>query len=192
LATTSGGARIYNSLTWLSEADQRPDDALSHATRAFDFYRAADHRPGQAMVLNDIGFCHAQLGNYQKAIAYCEQGLAAVREVGERNWEAAAWDSLGYIHRQLGDYDRAFACYQQAIDLYQDLADRFNEADTLDHLGDTQLTAGHTDTARLTWAHALRIFDEIDHPDGDQVRAKLAGLDRQPDLGGEAAAPSGG
>jgi len=27
--------------------------------------------------------------------------------------------------------------------------------------------------ARRAWAHALRIFDKIDHPDGDRVRTKL-------------------
>ena len=79
--------------------------------RALDLYRAAGHRPGQAMALNDIGYCHAQLGNYQQAIAYCEQALAAIRELGERNWEAATWDSLGYIHDRLGHHERAVACY---------------------------------------------------------------------------------
>ena len=135
------------------------------------------------MALNDIGFCHAQLGNYQQAIAHCEQALAAIRELGERNWEAATWDSLGYIHDRLGHHERAVACYAQAIDLYRELADRFNEADTLDHLGDAQLSAGDVGAARRTWTRALRIFDEIDHPDGDQVRAKLSRASRQPGPG---------
>ena len=43
---------------------------------------AAGHRPGQAMVLNDIGYCHALLGNYQQALAYCEQALAAIQRAG--------------------------------------------------------------------------------------------------------------
>ncbi len=141
------------------------------------------------MVLNDIGFCHAQLGNYQEAIAYCEQALAAIRELGERNWEAATWDSLGYIHDRLGHHDRAVAYYAQAIDLYRELPDRFNEADTLDHLGDTQHRAGDIQAARRTWTRALRIFEEIDHPDGDQVRAKLNRASRQPDSSRAVVAP---
>ncbi len=168
-----GQARIHNSLTWLSEREQRPADALGHARRALELYRAAGHRPGQAMVLNDIGFCYALLGDYQQAIAFCEQGLDAVREIGERSWEAATWDSLGFIHRQLGSHARSVACYDRAIRLYRELADRFNEADTLDHLGDAQHNAGDAEAARRTWSHALRILDEIDHPDGDQVRVKL-------------------
>jgi DNA-binding SARP family transcriptional activator/tetratricopeptide (TPR) repeat protein len=168
-----GQARIHSSLTWLSERGQRPTEALGHAMHALDLYRAAGHGPGQAMVLNDIGFCYAQLGDYQQAIAYCERGLAAVQEIGERNWEAATWDSLGFIYSQLGSHNRSFACYRRAIGLYRDLGDRFNEADTLDHLGDAQDNARDPESARQTWLRALRIYDEIDHPDGDQVRLKL-------------------
>jgi hypothetical protein len=54
-------------------------------------------------------------------------------------------------------------------------------ADTLDHLGDTQHSAGDIEAARRTWTRALRIFGEIDHPDRDQVRAKLNHASRQPD-----------
>ncbi len=166
-------ARIHNSLIWLAEREERLADALGHAARALDLYREAGHRAGQAAVLNDIGFCQARLGNYQQAQSYCEAALAAVRELGERNWEAATWDSLGYIHAGLGDQERAVACYERAVGLYRELADRFNEADTLDHLGDIQQRGGDAEAARKTWIRALSIFDEIDHPSGDEVRAKL-------------------
>jgi DNA-binding SARP family transcriptional activator/tetratricopeptide (TPR) repeat protein len=185
-------ARIHNSLTWIAEHEERLADALEHAAQALKLYRAAGHRPGQAVILNDIGFCHARLGDFQPALAYCEQGLAAVREVGDRNGEAAALDSLGYIHHGLGDPERAVACYEQAIGIYRELADRFNEADTLVSLGDLRFRAGDTGAARRTWANALAIFDEIGHPGGDEVRAKLDGIGRQPDAGGggrESAAP---
>jgi len=168
-----GQARVHDSLAWLSERDERPADALGHATRSFELFRAAGSAPGQAMALNDIGYCHALLGNYRSALDHCERGLHAIQQLGERNWEAATWDSLGYIHHQLGDHQRSFACYRRAITLYRELADRFNEADTLDHLGDAQLSAGAAAAARQTWTAALRIYDEINHPDGAQVRAKL-------------------
>ena len=166
-------ARIHISLIWLAEREERLADALGHAARALDLYREAGHRAGQAAVLNDIGFCQARLGNYQQAESYCEAALAAVRELGERNWEAATWDSLGYIHAGLGDQERAVACYERAVGLYRELADRFNEADSLDHLGDIQQRGGDAEAARKTWIRALSIFDEIDHPSGDEVRAKL-------------------
>jgi tetratricopeptide (TPR) repeat protein len=124
-------ARIHDSLAWLSEREQRPADALRHAQESFDLFSAAGSRPGQAMALSDIGYCHALLGQYAEAIACCE------RSVG----------------------------------LWRELADRFNEADTLDQLGNVQRSAGDLGAARQTWTRAVRIFDEIDHPDGEQVRS---------------------
>jgi tetratricopeptide (TPR) repeat protein len=176
-------ARIHDSLAWLSEREQRPADALRHAQESFDLFSAAGNRPGQAMALNDIGYCHGLLGQYAEAIACCERALTAIREVGEPHWEAATWDSLGYIHHQLGDYDQAIACYERSVSLWRDLADRFNEADTLDQLGNVQRSASDHKAARQTWTRALRIFDEIDHPDGDQVRAKLDGAPGGPEPG---------
>jgi DNA-binding SARP family transcriptional activator/tetratricopeptide (TPR) repeat protein len=176
-------ARIHVSLAWLSEREQRPADALRHAQESFDLFGAAGNRPAQAMALNDIGYCHALLGQYAEALACCERALTAIREVGEPHWEAATWDSLGYIHHQLGDLDQAIACYERSVGLWRDLADRFNEADTLDQLGNVQRSAGDLGAARRTWTRAVGIFDEIDHPDGDQVRAKLDGAPGGPEPG---------
>jgi len=79
------------------------------------------------------------------------------------------------VHDGLGDRDRAVACYEQAAAIYRDLGDRFNEADTLMSLGDVLARAGGAAVARARSAQALRIFDQIGHPDGDQARARLEG-----------------
>jgi hypothetical protein len=68
-------------------------------------------------------------------------------------------------------------CYQQALTLFRDLGDRYDEAATLTNLGDTHHAAGNPDAARDAWQHALTILDDLDHPDADQVRTKLAALD---------------
>lgn len=106
---------------------------------------------------------------------YCERGLLLARDSGERNWEAATLDSLGFVHDGLGQHDRAVACYEQSAAIYRDLGDRFNEADTLVSLGDAERRAGRAVAGRARWAAAVAIFDEIGHPDGEQVRARLAG-----------------
>jgi DNA-binding SARP family transcriptional activator/tetratricopeptide (TPR) repeat protein len=166
-------ARIYSSLTWLSERQERPAEALSHALRALELYRAGGHQAMEPTALNDVGYCHGLLGNYQRAMAYCQQALVANQELGERSGESATWDSLGYIHHQLGDYQQAVTCYERSLDLCRELADQYNEADTLDHIGDAHCRAGYLDAARRAWSHALDIFDEIGHPDSEHVRVKL-------------------
>ncbi len=174
-----GQAYVHGMLGLLANRQQHTPAALGHFMRALDLYRAADH-PGQAMVLNDIGYAHALLGNYPQALACCEQALAVIRELGASNWENAVWDSLGYVYHQLGDHQQAITCYQRSLDLSRELADRWNEAVALDHLGDTHHSLGDTAAAHRAWTQALRIFGEIDHPDGDRLPAKLQSHRGQP------------
>jgi tetratricopeptide (TPR) repeat protein len=146
---------------------------LSHSLRALELSRAAGDRALEVTSLNDAGYSHALGGNYQLAIAYCEQALAGSQAAGERSWEAAAWHSLGYIHHQLGHHQQAITCYERSLSLCRELADRYEEAATLDHLGRVHCSAGDSGAARWAWTRALRIFDAIDHPGGGPVRARL-------------------
>ena len=171
----------YSGLTWIAERQQRYADMVATSLRALELSRAAGDQTMEVISLNDAGYSNALLGNYEQAISYCERALAISQAVGERNWEAAAWHSLGYIHHQLGDHQRAIGGYERSLELCRELGDRYNEADTLDQLGDVQHTAGDTGAARWAWAQALRIFDELDHPARQSVRAKLRPLlDRLP------------
>jgi tetratricopeptide (TPR) repeat protein len=167
-----GQAYVHGMLGMRAVRQRHTAAALGHFARALDLYRAADH-PGQAMVLNDIGYTHALSGNYPQALACCEQALAVIRDLGASNWENAVWDSLGYVHHQLGHHQQAITCYQRSLDLSRELADRWNQAATFDHLGDTYHSLGDTAAARQAWMQALRIFGEIDHPNGDSLHAKL-------------------
>jgi DNA-binding SARP family transcriptional activator/tetratricopeptide (TPR) repeat protein len=181
LLETTGGChrsrvRAHRTLSWITEQQERHADMLSHATAALELSREAGDLALEVMSLNDVGYSHALLGDYQQAISYCERSLAGSQEAGERNWESAAWDSLGYIHHQLGSYRCAITCYERSLDLCRKLADRFNEAGTLDHLGDVHRSAGDLDAACWAWTQAVRTFDEISHPGGEQVRAKLRSL----------------
>ncbi|HET7243739.1 MAG TPA: winged helix-turn-helix domain-containing protein, partial [Streptosporangiaceae bacterium] len=44
-------------------------DSLRHVQHAHDHYQAAGQRVGQARVLNGIGWLHAKLGDYRRALS---------------------------------------------------------------------------------------------------------------------------
>jgi predicted negative regulator of RcsB-dependent stress response len=67
---------------------------------------------------------------------------------------------------------------RQALELYRGSEHRYFEAETLDHLGDTHYAAGDRKAATEAWQQALNIFDHLDHPDAERVRARLDDLDR--------------
>ncbi|WP_203914247.1 AfsR/SARP family transcriptional regulator [Rhizocola hellebori] len=155
-------------------APHDPQEALDHAEQALDLYRAEGHEAGQAIALNNIGWAHTLLGNYQRGLAACQQSLALHQRLGNRDGQAGAWDSLGLTHHRLGHLATAVACYQRAIDLYRDLGDRYEEATSLTNLGDS-LHDSDPDRARRAWRQALVILDELAHPDAESVRRKISG-----------------
>jgi tetratricopeptide (TPR) repeat protein len=179
----AGQARTHHNFVHLWGRQGRYSEALDHAHHELDLYRATGNRHGHARALNAIGWCHAELGNHRQALVACQEALPLLQEYGDRLGEAATWDSLGYAHHRLGDHAQAITCYQRAIDVYHDIGDRYYQAETLSHLGDTQRAAGNPQPAKTAWQQALAILDELDHPESDQVRAKLATLDRPPSAG---------
>jgi tetratricopeptide (TPR) repeat protein len=90
-----------------------------------------------------------------------------------------AWDSLGYTEHHQGNLAEAAACYQRALSLFRESGGRYHQADTLNHLGDTLHAADDLPQAREAWQQALSIFDELGHLSADEIRVKLANLDRQ-------------
>ncbi|HZN77780.1 MAG TPA: BTAD domain-containing putative transcriptional regulator [Micromonosporaceae bacterium] len=164
---------VYGSLCDLRG---RREEALRSAIHALNLYEQAGHRAGVADTLNNVGWCHAQLGDYRQAIDFCQRAVAIHLELTDLWGQAISLDSLGYCHRQLGEHDDAIAHHRQALDLYQALGDRYFQADTLVHIGEAHHAAGDCTTARTAYQQALEILVDLDHPDAERVRATLAAV----------------
>jgi DNA-binding SARP family transcriptional activator/tetratricopeptide (TPR) repeat protein len=156
----------------------RHREALGHAEQSRALFRAAGHGLGEAKALNAIGWFHARLGAYAEAIDDCQRALDLQGALGDRLRQADTLDSLGYAHHRLGHHQQAIACYRDAVALYREFDDRYNEAESSASLGTAEQAAGHLAAARATWQYALDIFDQLGHPDADEVRAKLKEIDQ--------------
>ncbi len=172
-----GEASAHFDLGVLADRQRRYADALSHSEQALHLYQAIGHKAAEAEALNAVGWCHGLLGDYQQARTFCQQALAQCAAVGHRMFEGYAWDSLGYAEQHLGSLGEAIACYQRALRISRERGDRWLEASVLAHLGDTRHAAGELPQAREAWEQALAIFEDLQHPDAGQVRAKLDGAD---------------
>jgi tetratricopeptide (TPR) repeat protein/transcriptional regulator with XRE-family HTH domain len=175
--TLNDPIRSARGLHNLAEVAERRGDyrqALTHAEAAHQLCRAAGHRVGAAKTLSGIGEYRAQLGQYREALETCREALRLHQEIGDRHGAAACWDSLGYVHHHLGEYEQALGCFQHALDTCRELGDRYNEAGVLTNLADTRQAHGDRDGARAAWRQAVAILDDLNHPDADQVRQRLA------------------
>jgi tetratricopeptide (TPR) repeat protein/transcriptional regulator with XRE-family HTH domain len=179
LGDRRGEAKIHQNLAFLAERQGRDADALGHAEQALRLCQAIGDQASEAVALNAVGWCHGHIGDYQQARAFCRQAVTLSAEVGHRRLEGEAWDSVGYAEHHLGNLAEAAACYQRALSLHRESGFRFDVANTLTHLGDTRHAAGELAQARQAWRQALAILEDLQHPDADQVRAKLASTDGQ-------------
>jgi DNA-binding SARP family transcriptional activator/tetratricopeptide (TPR) repeat protein len=167
-------AHVHFDLALLFDRQGQPGQALPHAEHSLACYQAAGNELGEAVARNAIGWYHCELGQYSQAIEHCMHALALAEKTGSQYGQANTWDSIGYAHHHLGQYPEATDAYHHAIDLFRDIGDRHAEAITLGHLGDTSEAAGEPVRARELWRQALDTLDELEHPDADQLRAKLA------------------
>lgn len=82
-----------------------------------------------AKVLNGVGYLHAQQGEYEQALAYCDLDSDPLNE-------AAAWDSVGYILLNLSRYDEAISALRTALGLIEEYRPGYYQTTMLIHLGD--------------------------------------------------------
>ncbi|WP_203907609.1 AfsR/SARP family transcriptional regulator [Rhizocola hellebori] len=176
----TGQAATHHHHAMLRDRQGRYSEGLDHARQALELYSAAGSQRGQALGLNAVGWAHARLGDHQQALIDCKQALALHEALGEHYGQASTWDSLGYAYDHLGQHSEAVTCYDHALELYVSLGHRHGEADTLSRLGDSHYSAGNPRGAQTAWQQALTVFDELEHPNADQLRTKLATLDRPP------------
>jgi tetratricopeptide (TPR) repeat protein len=160
-------------LTRVACQQSRWEDALSYATQALHLSTAEASPESHIGCLNNMGWIHAHLGNYELALTYCEQALSVPCD--EPIAHACLWDSMGYVYQQLGDHAQAASCYVKAIDIYHRQSEQGDRAKSLTRLGDTHLAAGRFDAAADAWREAMEIFVRLESPEAEPLRVKLGG-----------------
>ncbi|MEV7231903.1 BTAD domain-containing putative transcriptional regulator [Polymorphospora sp. NPDC051019] len=174
LADPVGQAHTHVGVSWILAREGRHDEALDQTGQALSLYRAAGYLVGQAKALNNLSWLHARLDHHELALNCSRRALTLHEENEDRHGAALAWDNLGYAQHRLGRHDEALRCYRRALDLHRALGDRYDEAEVLANLGETYQFIGAPEAARSAWQAALAIFDELDHPDADGLRTRLA------------------
>jgi tetratricopeptide (TPR) repeat protein len=165
--------RICSSWSWFAERRGDGASSLKHAEHAQRLYREAGFRWGEAEALGDTGWSLTQVGEYEAALDCCERALVMLEGLNHVESKAAIADSLGHILLRLGKLVEASAWCQRSVDTYREFGDRYNEGRGMGLLGDIHLAAGDGVAARAAWQQALAILDDLDHPDAEEIRAKL-------------------
>ncbi|MEU5023346.1 ATP-binding protein [Streptomyces milbemycinicus] len=104
-----------------------------------------------------------------------ENGLRAVRRLGDRVGEAKILESLGFAYRRLNDLPRALTAHREALTIRRELPDPRGEASALNALGLLALRTRRLPDAEEHFVRALAVFHELDAVHWEAVtRANLA------------------
>ncbi|XP_015779223.1 PREDICTED: tetratricopeptide repeat protein 28-like [Acropora digitifera] len=108
------------------------------------------------------------MGEYQKAIEYCEKLLKIAIEIGDRNGERTAYGNLGTAYGNLGVVYLSLADYQKAIDYLEkhfkiaiETGDRGGEGTAYGNLGTAYQLLGDYEKAIEYYEKHLKIAIEI-------------------------------
>ncbi|MGH3678831.1 MAG: BTAD domain-containing putative transcriptional regulator [Natronosporangium sp.] len=145
-------------------------------------YRACQRtkdRCSGAEALNELGMIDRANGNYDRAVARHREALGLTREAGLRQDECTVYNELGRTMHAAGDRAAALELHRRALDDSRRIGYRYGQAQALAGMAEC-LRDSDPAAARRHWQQALRILQELDHPDQHQVARHLTELAQVP------------
>jgi diguanylate cyclase (GGDEF)-like protein len=112
-----------------------PGKALAYGAEALAILQRHPDPAVHVSVLNEMGWAHMTLSQYDSATAYMERGLALARRTGERGGEARALSNLGTLSQRRGDPLRAIELFRQAMVIQRAGGSPAELANSLNNLG---------------------------------------------------------
>jgi tetratricopeptide (TPR) repeat protein len=128
-----------------------------------------------ADILVSLGLAHYFLGNYEKSIDICQQGLICSQKYGYRMEEGNALGNLGLAHYNLGHYVLAISYHQKALVISREIQNSRSEAYDLGNLGLVYLDLGQYEKAIDFLDQFLTISQNINDPWGESNALRQLG-----------------
>lgn len=151
-------------------------EASPFLTQALDLVAAMEDDFLQGQVQGALGLLHAKLGHFDQAWPHFEEALRLYRNVGEDYGTGFVLNNLANAYMSAGQTDDAVITYRRAATYRREIGHRQGEAESLRGLGTALRMAGDVEAAREALEAALVVFEEMDQPEADEVRAELEAL----------------
>jgi non-specific serine/threonine protein kinase len=123
----------------------------------------------RARTLQGAGALAYQQGDYERAVAFFEEGMALRCDLGDSWGIADSLNSLGNVAFRQGDYGRATALYEESLTLMCVLEDRQGMARSLSNLGNVASQQGEFGRAAVLHEKALALLRAL----GDRASVAL-------------------
>jgi tetratricopeptide (TPR) repeat protein len=167
-------AVALNNLSDVYREQSRHDDAAACARRSLALSCEVGDRRLEGMALNNLGDVHCRQGRHDDAVTCYERSLDLLRQVGDQHGEGLDLDGLGEVHRLRGQQAAAVSYYEQSLAALRQVGELHDEAHTLWHLSLALDPSGRQAQSVACLRQALAIFDQLNAPEAESIRALLA------------------
>jgi predicted ATPase/DNA-binding XRE family transcriptional regulator len=106
------------------------------------------------------------MGNFDEALAWCEQAIALQRRIGDDAGLGASLTSLGILMQHRGDYDAAEAAHAEGLELRRRLGDEAGMATSLSNLASTAFSKNDLARAAELGDESAAIYRRLGHESG--------------------------
>jgi len=176
--TLLGGARFYQGNydiareVWIEgiEILRQQENAY-----AIDSLKKLEIKSGMALLLNNVGACYKNVGEYDKAIEYYQESLSIQEEIGNILNMARSRANIGNIYFYFGlDFDKALENYNTALELFRQYAEQYSDNEEDFALGRSGMASIYLNIGKVykeinnmglaidNYRKALRIAREMD------------------------------
>jgi class 3 adenylate cyclase/tetratricopeptide (TPR) repeat protein len=153
-------ASCLANLAWSLLFRGRRSEGEPIIARALEAARAIGARAQEAYVHTSTSNMLEPYGEWGRAFAESETGLAIAREIGHREWTVAALSSQGRVRRSCGDLREARAGHEEMLATARELRTTLWIADALSELGQDLLAVGELDEGARHLTEAIEAAHE--------------------------------
>lgn len=151
----------------------RPAESEASYREALDVSRSAGSRWAEANAHHNLGLLHLSSRRYEDAKTWLRAAVTMYREVGEQCGESTCHTDLAMALLESGGEGEALASARTALSVATAAASPYHQAMAHDRLA-TVLDRLGLPGAVAHWQRALALFTELNAPESDQVRERLA------------------
>jgi tetratricopeptide (TPR) repeat protein len=167
-------AESHRQLAWILSGCDRNDEGLQHALIALDIHRAGQSVDSLIMTAhNAVANAYWNVGNDEACLEHCMLAARLAHGIEDSANHADTHYLAGMAQARLGKHDKAREQYERAVEIYRAARALPGVAGVFERLASLSEAVGDLDEATSHRRAALEIYQELDDPRADALKAQL-------------------
>ncbi|MGW1912685.1 BTAD domain-containing putative transcriptional regulator [Streptomyces sp. NPDC002076] len=170
----AGEASVLCNLSRIHVVTGRPQSAVELAQQGVDMYEGLGHAVKTANGRYALGVALTENGLPAEAAERLQEALTIFRESRQRLWEGMTLFRLAELDLAARRHAQASVSAEAALTVLRGIGGEWRRGNVLTVLGRALTGIGQSGRAQVCWQEALSIYESLQSPEAETVRALLA------------------